>query len=103
MEPIIIILGAAFAVPFAAMGRYFGKGRGAKWINTIRDPERINAAEILKFMSKLMYVLAAVFGGGTVLTGITGVDGFFYAGLLLSVLACIAAVIYMNVSARFRL
>ena len=54
MEPIIIVLGAAYAVPFAAMGRYFGKGRGAKWINTIRDPERINAAEILKFMSKLM-------------------------------------------------
>lgn len=102
MEPVIIILGVVFAVPFAAMGRYFGKGRGAKWINTTRDPKRINAAEILKSLSRLMYTLAAVFGGGTVLTGITGAVGFFYAGLLLSVLACIAAEIYMNVSARFR-
>ena len=99
----MLILGAVFAALFGAMGRWFGKVRGAKWVNTTGDPTHINMAETLKFLSKFMYALAVVFGGGTILAGITGAADFFYAGLLLSVFVCIGALIYMNMSGRFRL
>ena len=100
---LLIIAGAAIAAFWCALGRYFGRGRGAKWVNTTGDPDKVNMPETLKFLSKLMYALAAVTGGGCILAGITGVTGIIFAGLISALLLCVAALVYMNVSGRFRL
>ena len=103
MKVLLLVFGAAIAALWCALGRYFGKGKGAKWINTTGDSGEVNVPETLKFLSKFMYTLASVMGGGGIIAGVTGLTDIFLAGLLLSVLICIAVLIYMNVSGRFRL
>ncbi len=103
MKPGLFLAGAAIAALWCALGRYFGKGKGAKWVNTTGDSSKVNMPETLKFLSKFMYALAAVMGGGSILAGITGAVWFFFAGLLLGVFVCVAALVYMNASSRFKL
>ena len=100
---ILIAAGAAFAALCCALGRYFGRGKGAKWVNTTGDPGKVNMPETLKFLSKFMYALAVTIGGSGILAGITGIAEIFIAGMLLTVAVCIAVLIYMNVSGRFKL
>ena len=100
---ILIAAGAAFATLWCALGRYFGKVKGAKWVNTTGDPSKVNMPETLKFLSKFMYALAVTMGGSGILAGITGIVEVFIAGVLLAFVFCVAVLIYMNVSGRFKL
>ena len=101
MNAFLLIFGAVIlAVGFAA-GRYFGGGKGWKWVNTTGDRDRYDEKAVLGFLSKCMYALGGCIGGGFLLGGVLDLLWPMYACMALTLVVCVFMLVYMNTDGRF--
>ena len=101
MNAFLLIFGAAILAAGIAAGRYFGRGKGWKWVNVTGDRDRYNEKAVLRFLSKSMYALGGCFGGGVLLGGALDLLWPAYAGMGLTLGVAVFMLVYMNTGGRF--
>ena len=101
MNAFLLILGAVILAVGIAAGRYFGGGKGWKWVNTTGDRDRCDEKAVLGFLSKCMYALGGCIGGGFLLGGVLDLLWPVYACMALTLVVCVFMLVYMNSGGRF--
>ena len=101
MNAFLLIFGAAILAAGIGGGRYFGRGKGWKWVNVTGDRDRYNEKAVLRFLSKSMYALGGCFGGGVLLGGALDLLWPAYAGMGLTLGVAVFMLVYMNTGGRF--
>ena len=101
MNAFLLIFGAAILAAGIAAGRYFGRGKGWKWVNVTGDRDRYDEKAVLRFLSKSMYALGGCFGGGVLLGGALDLLWPAYAGMGLTLGVAVFMLVYMNTGGRF--
>lgn len=101
MNAFLLIFGAVILAVGIAAGRYFGRGKGWKWVNVTGDRDRYDEKGVLRFLSKCMYALGGCFGGGFLLGGALDLLWPVYAGMALTLGVCVFMLVYMNTGSRF--
>lgn len=101
MNAFLLIFGAAILAAGIAAGRYFGRGKGWKWVNVTGDRDSYDEKAVLRFLSKSMYALGGCFGGGVLLGGALDLLWPAYAGMGLTLGVAVFMLVYMNTGGRF--